>query len=122
MLTRSIMASMARDIKMTLSFLCLGHSSGTFTLFIFPAFSYVFSLCFLIVYLGILDFRKAPLPPKFFLFGKIEKAVPEHIFTDVIWYILSSRVSPPQSKLSVAFKFYVSQETVLFCFICISQR
>jgi len=67
---------MARDIKMTLSFLCLGHSSGTFRFFIFPAFSYVFSLCFLIVYLGILDFRKAPLPPKFFLFGKIEKAVP----------------------------------------------
>ena len=77
--------------------------------FIIPAFSYVFSLCFVIVYLGILDFRKAPLPPKFFLFGKIEKAVPEHISTDVIWYILSFRVSPPQSKLSVAFVILQSQ-------------
>ena len=61
------------------------------------------------VYLGILDFRKAPLPPKFKLFGKIEKAIPENIFTDIIWYILSIRVSPPQSKPSVAFVLLQSQ-------------
>jgi hypothetical protein len=50
------------------------------------------------IYLGILDFRKAPLPPKFFLFGKIEKAIPGTIFSDIIWYILSFRVSPHKAN------------------------
>jgi hypothetical protein len=36
----------------------------------------MFFILFYRFYLGILDFRKAPLPPKFFLFGKIEKAIP----------------------------------------------